>query len=536
MASGLTGRRWFLQTTAAASALAFAPMPAFAHSGTPQGHAGPRFGEPTPFNAETLALRAARLAEQPFEMRRSPAPEITAQIDYRAHGGVQYRRDQALFAEAGGSYPITFFPLGQYFPRPIRVNAVDAGASSPVNYDPSLFEIPADNIIATLPRDAGFAGFRIHESRSRSDWRTQDWAAFLGASYFRAIGALGQYGISARGLTVNTATGGPEEFPDFVEYHIEPDGAGENAIRIHALLDGPSVTGAYTFDLHRGDGVTMDISARVFLRRDVERLGFAPLTSMYWYSERNPDGTQDWRPEIHDSDGLALWTGSGERIWRPLNNPETVVTSSFQDAAPKGFGLIQRDRDFEHYLDGVNYHLRPTLWVEPRGDWGKGSVQLIEIPTDDEIHDNIVAQWTPETSARKGSEFSFGYRLHWVDQEPYPAHAFARVTSTRSGRGGEPGQPRPEGATRYVVDFDGGPLNAELPQDTVEAHVVALGGKVLRARGEPVPGTDRWRLVTDIAPDAPAPVEIRGYLSQGGEPLTETWLHQDRPATAIRGG
>ncbi|MFX4223601.1 MAG: glucan biosynthesis protein [Thalassobaculum sp.] len=223
-------------------------------------------------------------------------------------------------------------------------------------------------------------------------------------------------------------------------------------------------------------------------------------------------------------------------MWRPLNNPETVVTSSFVDSDPKGFGLLQRDRNFENYLDGVNYHLRPSLWVEPRGDWGKGAVQLIEIPTDDEIHDNIVAQWVPDAPATEGAEFAFAYRLHWVDRDPYPAADIARATATRAGRGGEPGQPRPDGATRYVVDFAGGDLRGDLDPEAVAATVEAGGGTVLRARGERVPGTDRWRLVTDIAPEGVEPVELRAYLHRDGTPLTETWLHQHRPASYRRGG
>ncbi|WP_420564530.1 glucan biosynthesis protein [Thalassobaculum sp.] len=532
MNSRSNDRRWFLRTTAAASVMALTPLPSLALAGM---H-GPDFGKSTPFDAETLVRRAAEMAKQPFTQRQSPAPEITPAIDYQTHGAVRYDRDKALFGKAGGSFPVTFFPLGTYFPRPVSIHAVSGGASAPVLYAPELFDIPEGNLIGQLPRDAGFAGFRIHEDRDRDDWRTQDWAAFLGASYFRAIGALGQYGISARGITINTATAGPEEFPDFTEFHFEPDAGGPNGMRVHALLDGPSVTGAYSFDLHRDTGVLMEISARIFLRQDVERLGIAPLTSMYWYSERKTDDAPDWRPEVHDSDGLAIWSGSGERIWRPLNNPETVVTSSFQEATLKGFGLLQRDREFEHYLDGVNYHLRPSLWVEPLGDWGAGSVQLVEIPTDDEIHDNIVAQWTPAAPASKGSDYAFRYRLHWVDEEPYPTRNVAQAVATRAGRGGEPGQPRPEGATRYVVDFDGGPLRPDLTEDEITAKVEAKAGKILRARGEPVPHTERWRMVLDVLPDGPDPVEIRGYLERDGEPLTETWLHQHRPGSELRGG
>jgi len=526
MPAATAKRRQILKSLAATSLLGLAPAgAALARRQT----MGPALVEAVDFSPNMMVERAALLAEMPFVPRRKPAPEITSQIDYDAHGAIRYDRDQALFADGPGNFPITFFALGAFFPRPVRTYAVDGAVTAEVVYDPSLFRVPADNIANQLPSDAGFAGFRIHEDRTSADWRKLDWAAFLGASYFRAIGALHQYGISARGVTVNTATGQPEEFPDFIEFHFDPRPDNPGWIRIHALLDGPSITGAYTFDLHRGEGVTMDVNARLFVRRDIERLGLAPLTSMYWYSERNPHGAQDWRPEVHDSDGLALHTGGGERIWRPLNNPERVVTSSFQDSDPTGFGLLQRDRDVEHYLDGVNYHLRPSLWVEPQGNWGDGAVELVEIPTNDEIHDNIVAQWTPARPARKGSEFNLQYRLHWQADQPNPPSAIGRVSATRSGRGGEPGTVRLDGVTRFVVDFEGGPIGPDLDPDAVDAEVSAGGGSVVSAKAEAVPGTDRWRLVTDIEPAGTAPVEIRGFLAKDGEPLTETWLFQHRP-------
>ena len=208
---------------------------------------------------------------------------------------------------------------------------------------------------------------------------------------------------------------------------------------VYALLDGPSVTGAYRFDMTRGAGVLMDIEHTLHLRKDVTRLGVAPLTTMYWYSETAKDTGIDWRPEVHDSDGLSLWTGSGERLWRALNNPDRTTASAFADQSPKGYGTIQRDRVFDHYIDGVYYDKRPSVWVEPQGDWGKGSVQLVEIPTDDEIHDNVVAMWVPAEPATGWQvlRVQVSYALARRGTVPAAARQMCRDTA-RSGRPARP--------------------------------------------------------------------------------------------------
>ncbi len=486
-------------------------------------------GPATPFDFETLVERARRLAGTAYQAPRHPLPEVVQQIDYDAAGKIHYRRDHALFAEGPGAYPATFFPLGQNFPSRVRMFAVEQGQAQEILYSPDTFDMPADSVARQLPPDAGFAGFRLHESRTRDDWRTQDWAAFLGASYFRAIGALGQYGLSARGIAVDTAMPKPEEFPDFVEFYLQPLPNDPSSIMVHALLDGPSIAGAYAFTLQRGAGVVMEVDARLFLRRDIARLGIAPLTSMFWFSESNRHAAFDWRPEVHDSDGLAIWSGGGERIWRPLNNPETVVTSSFLDRNPRGFGLLQRDRSFEHYLDGVNYHLRPSLWVEPLGEWGEGSVQLVEIPTDDEIHDNIVAYWNPAKPALAGDALAYRYRLHWQGEQPYPSEGLAQFTATRTGRGGAEGTVRPEGVIKYVLEAAGGQLSTLPPDAVVAFDITASTGEIGRSFVEHLPETDRWRLVLDFTPEPGAPAELRAFLHRDGTPLTETWLYQQRP-------
>jgi glucan biosynthesis protein len=297
--------------------------------------------------------------------------------------------------------------------------------------------------------------------------------AFLGGSYFRAIGELFQYGLSARGLAVDTAVHGKiEEFPDFTHVYFETPQAGSDTVVVCALLDGASVSGAFRFTMRRAKAVIIDVEKALYLREDIDRLGIAPLTSMYWYSEKAKPSAIDWRPEIHDSDGLALWTGTGERIWRPLNNPPRTITSAFSDENPKGFGLLQRDRAFDHYLDGVYYDRRPSLWVEPQGSWGKGSVQLVEIPTDDEIHDNIVAMWVPAEAARAGQSMELRYRTTWSAEEPFPT-PLARVLATRLGNGGQAGTQRPKGVRKFMVEFKGEPLTrlakGEIPKPVLWA-------------------------------------------------------------------
>jgi glucans biosynthesis protein len=251
---------------------------------------------------------------------------------------------------------------------------------------------------------------------------------------------------------------------------------------------------------------------------------------MYWYSETMKAKAVDWRPEVHDSDGLALWTGGGERIWRPLNNPARTLVSAFSDENPRGFGLLQRDRAFDHYMDGVYYERRPSLWVEPLGAWGKGAVQLIEIPTDDEIHDNIVVAWVPAEPARAGQRLSLSYRLHWLADEPYRA-PLARCRATRLGNGGQPGLPRPKGVRKFMVEF-AGPTLEQLPFGVKpEAVLWASRGTFSYVFTEAVPNDvpGHWRAQFDLTVDGTDPVEMRLFLRNGTEILSETWLYQYHP-------
>ncbi len=515
-----------MKAVAAAAALG---LPDAAKAGSSD--QGFKLGPPNPFSFDLLKERARHLAQRPYAPPPRPAPEIVAKIDYEAWGKIAFNPDEALYAKGPGRFPVCFFHLGMYFPKSVAMHVVEGGQAREIIYDPGMFDMPEDSPARQLPKGAGFAGLRVQEARDATlDWRRNDWVAFLGADYFRAIGELHQYGISCRAVALDVAVPDKsEEFPEFTEFYIDESGP-RDGLTLYALLEGPSIVGACKYAMTRGAGVVMDVEQMFCLRRDIARFGIAPLTSMYWFSETLKPTAVDWRPEVHDSDGLAMWTGGGERLWRPLNNPPQITASSFLDESPRGFGLMQRDRNFDHYLDGVFYDRRPSLWVEPKGDWGKGAIQLVEIPTDDEINDNIVAMWVADAAARGGQEINIAYRLYWLADQPFPMQ-LARCVASRLGNGGQPGKPRPKGVRKFMVEFLGGPL-AALPYGVKpEAVLWASRGTFSYVFTEPVPDAvpGHWRAQFDLTVTGSEPVEMRLFLRSAGRVLSETWIFQYHP-------
>jgi glucans biosynthesis protein len=498
-----------------AAALALAASPALAEVASV---AGPPLGPPAPFSFDRLKARAARSARQAYV---PTAASPLADVDYDAIGQITYRPDKTLWGGRHGDAAVRFFHLQRYAKRPVKIYAVDGGQAREVLYSEALFDVRDPGLARRLAGVAnGFAGFRAMQPG-----RESDWLAFQGASYFRSADPFDQYGLSARGLAIDTATAGPESFPDFTAFWLERDASGD--LTVYATLEGEAVAGAYRIANRRGPkGLVQDIESALFFRKPVARLGIAPLTSMFWYGAGGAPGGRDWRPQIHDSDGLAIWTGAGERIWRPLVDPPRVVVNSFADHGPRGFGLLQRDRVFDHYQDdGVFYDRRPSAWVEPIGDWGPGAVELAEIPTDDETNDNIVAFWTPAAPVRAGEAMDLRYRLYWGDEEPSPPDV-ARVVATRIGQGGRPGQPRPPHVKKLVVDFEGETLGGLTRDSGVEPVVNVERGRIEDAAAYPIAGTSRWRLMLDVTVLNPDSADLRAYLGRNGAALSETWSYQ----------
>ena len=482
-------------------------------------------GAPAPFDYAGLKGQARALAARPYQPPTMAIPASVKALDWDRYQSIRFRPDHELWHDQPTEFTARFFHLGLYFEHPVRIHEVVAGEAREIAYGADMFDHRKSGLEGTaLPAELGFAGFRLLH---RSD-PERDIAAFLGASYFRAVGAEKQYGISARGLAVDTGMDRPEEFPRFTDFWLERPRKGTGRVSVYALLDSESIAGAYRIDIASGPTLSMDVDAALYPRRTIERLGIAPLTSMYQNGENDRRMAHDWRPEIHDSDGLALWTGGGERIWRPLENPERLRFNAYLDNDPRGFGLMQRDRNFDHYQDdGAFYDRRPSLWVEPRNGWGRGSVQLVEIPTRDETFDNIVAFWNPEKPPSAGQELLYSYRLHWGARTPGEPE-LAHVVATHTGAGGVIGRPRKYYSRRFVIDFAGGALSKLAAKSNVEPVITASRGEVEIASARPLAAVSGYRVMFDLKPtdDRAEPVTLRAYLRLREAPLSETWLYQ----------
>lgn len=485
---------------------------------------GDRRGEAQPFSFERLIQRARDMAQKAFEPRPQVPAEL-ARLNYDQHRQIRFRPEHSVWAGEPG-YQLQFFHPGSYFREPVHVYVVRDGQAREILYDSALFDFGPNRIEEHLKSDMGFAGFRVHYPLNGTA-ELDDLLVFLGASYFRALARGSRYGLSARGLALNTGLGRPEEFPTFTHFWVERPQQAFEPLVIYALLDSPSVVGAYRFDVAPRERTIMDVDASLFFRADVQQVGIAPLTSMFYFGDNDRLAVDDWRPQVHDSQGLSVWRGSGELTWRPLVNPTDLRLSVFEEDNPRGFGLLQRDRNFASYEDlDARYELRPHLWVEPKGAWGKGSVRLIEIPTPDETHDNIVAFWTPAAPVTAGQELRFSYRLIWSLQEPMGV-GISSVLGTRVGIAGGPTAPeRISDSRRLVVDF--GPVGSDaLPAGARPEVVLECGnGTCSPALLERNDVTGGWRVTIEVKPEAADGVELRSLLTFNGRQISETWLYR----------
>jgi glucans biosynthesis protein len=507
-------RRGFLLGTATLVAV---PAGAFAEPGLPEGRA---------FSFDILAAEMQARAREPFVPAVKPEG-FTGALTYDTWRHIVFRDDAARWTGPGMMFRLGAFHTGWLYGEPVRLYDVSGGTVQAMPFTTADFRYNGPLAGRVPPADLpGVAGFRLNFPLNRPDV-FDELVAFLGASYFRALGQGSAYGLSARGLALNTATGTAEEFPRFTAFYLQRPAPGALEVALSAALDSPSVTGAYRFVIRPGRETQMEVTARLFFRADVEEIGIAPLTSMFLYDEKNRTAFDDYRPRVHDSNGLRMVEADGSVLWRPLNNPATLANSVF--AGPKTrFGLHQRGRDFRDYQDaGAHYERRPSLDVEPLEDWGPGSVRLVEIPTDKEVNDNIVAFWVPEgRGARAGEARAFRYRLHWGNLDAAAPDALAEVTSFKAGHAGVSGVEHPEDARKFVVDFAGPPL-ADLPSDAeISAVITHSAGEILSQTLERVDDIGIWRLVIDLAAPGSPIVELSAHLAGFGRKLTETWLYQ----------
>ena len=484
--------------------------------------AAPRVALP-PFTFAAVERLAQDRASKPYRNRSTKLPDAIAKLTYDEYHDIRFQRTSSLWYDRA-LFEVQFFHRGFNFDRRVNIAEVSGGVSRPVLYNPAMFDFGPRVPKIAFPADLGFAGFRIHYPLNTPAYK-DELLVFLGATYFRVLGRNQVYGLSARGLAIDTGAASGEEFPYFTDFWLLKPEPTARTMTIYALLDSPGITGAYQFDVRPGTTTQVQVTAELYPRRQIAKLGIAPLTSMFLYGENSGNHRfDDYRPEVHDSDGLMTERGTGEWMWRPLVNPKELRVNRFMDEHPRGFGLVQRDRDFNHYQDNdAHYERRPSYFVEPLGDWGKGGVELVEIPSDEEIHDNVVAFWVPEAPVQPQKSMTFSYLLsaytgttQWPPGGKVIATHFARVVN---------GTTVVPGVRRVIVDFAGGDLDTLAGAQPIQAAASATGGEIDDIRVERLVANGVWRVSMRMKTNGDKPVDLRCYLTLYGEALTETWTY-----------
>lgn len=467
------------------------------------------------FTRDTVMQLAKRLAT---ESRVSPQIDGNSplrELSYDQYRDIRVNPESVLWRNDQVSLRIELLPAGFLFQTPVIVSVVEGGVARDLKATPATFVLgpsvarPLAGLVLPL------SGFRVRSRiNSRSVW--DEFLVFQGASYFRAVSRNGIYGLSARGLALKTAHPTGEEFPAFTHFWVERPATNASGIVIHALLESPSTTGAYRFSVVPGTETVMDVDLTLFPRVALESVGIAPLTSMFLFDESNRARIDDFRDEVHDSDGLQIVLDSGEQTWRPLANPMQLQVSSFTSVAPRAFGLVQRSRRASDYQDlEAQYERRPSAWIEPTSEWGAGAVELVEIPSDSETNDNIIAFWRPKQSIPAGKPWHSSYRIRWSSQ-PRLTPSLGKAVVTRSG-------PSLDGKRRlFVIDFAGAGKSA----DGLKIDAGTSAGRLSNPVLQPTVTARGVRASFELSPGDATVAELRLRLLKGNRPVTETWLYR----------
>jgi glucans biosynthesis protein len=488
-----------------------------AASSDPVPSTAPKISASTAFDAATVRNLAREMAQKPWQAADNTLPDVLGNLKYSGYQTLRFDKSKALWRGDGAKFTVEFFHRGFLYKDRVDILEVVDGQARPIHYSSDMFDL--SKIDPKPDGDLGFAGFRVYYPLNRPDVM-DEICVFLGASYFRAVARGQGYGLSARGLAIKTGDPGGEEFPLFRRFWLERPAKGSDVMVIHALLDSQSATAAFRFTIRPGAETAMDTEMVLYPRTELAQAGLAPMTSMFFFDANNRSGFDDYRAAVHDSHGLAMLTGKGERIWRSLNNPHTLQISAFQDASPRGFSLVQRERDFFDYEDlEADYEKRPSLWVEPIGDWGEGSVMLVELPSDREVNDNVVAFWRPRDKFVAKGEYFLSYRLHWC-WEPAEDPALAKVAQMRCGLTFD------QKDRQFVIDFAGGALKGRAENQPPAIDLHSNKGQLQNATLQPMPGGLAWRLSFQLVTGGEKVIELNARLLDSGQPITESWTYR----------
>ena len=483
------------------------------------GSFAPARAQTGPFDRSSVRQLARDAATKPYKAPDTKLPDNLKDLDYDHYRQIRFLPDHALWHGDKLPFEVQFFHRGFFYAPRVDIYEVANGQATKIAYRVDDFAF-GSNAPPGPGNDLGFAGFRIHAPINRPDYY-DEVCVFLGASYFRAVAKGEIYGLSARGLAINTGEAKGEEFPLFKTFWIEKPAANANSVVVHALLDSESTTAAYRFTIRPGDTTVFDVEMAIYPRVPLDHAGLAPMTSMFFFGSNDRIGVDDFRPSVHDSDGMAVYNGRGEQLWRPLSNPRDLQISTFADLNTRGFGLMQRQKNFFAYEDlESNFEKRPSLWAEPIGDWGEGSVQLIEIPTREEIHDNIASFWRPKNPLQAKAEHTYTYRLHWGPDTP-KASSLARFSRTGVGAKGED-------VRIFVLDAIGERLKSVDPKN-IKGNVSAEKAEISNIVTQPNPAIGGWRLSFEIAVKEKVPIELRASLAEGNDAISEVWVYRWTP-------
>lgn len=501
-------RRQLLRGSVAVSAAAVLPRAADAQSGTA-----------LTFSPSYVRELARALATKPFAAPDEKLPEALKNLNYDQYRSIRFAPEKALWRAEKLPFEVQFFHRGFFYKNRVDIFQVADRSVTPVSYRRDDFSF-GEGLGQWPDADLGFAGFRIHAPINKPDYY-DELCVFLGASYFRAVAKGQTYGLSARGLAIDTGESKGEEFPVFKAFWLEKPAPNASSMVVHALLDSKSAAASYRFTIRPGQTTVFDVEMALYPRVDLEHAGLAPMTSMFFFGPNDRKDFDDFRPAVHDSDGLSIFNGRGEQLWRPLNNPHDLQVSSFTDVNPGGFGLMQRERNYLAYQDlESSFETRPSLWFEPIGDWGEGAVKLFEIPTKEEVHDNIAALWQPKQPLTAKSEHIFTYRLHWGADAPR-ADALARFTRTGIGSRGDDSK-------LFVLELTGDRLKGVDPK-TIKGVVTAEKADISNIVTQPNPVTGGWRLSFQCSVKGQASIELRAFLAQNDAPVSEVWIYRWTP-------
>jgi glucans biosynthesis protein len=475
-----------------------------------------------PISREALLAYAREVSRVPHQPPRNEVPRALTQLNLDQYRQIRMKPEQRIWAGENRGFTLDLLPTGNVFTHPVTIRTVDGGIIRDNRFAGDQYHFGQ---VPPLPAEAvvPYSGFRAFTALN-GDTPTDEALVFQGASLFRALAKGQVFGIMARALTLNVAEAQGEEYSAFRHFWIERPGPGAASIVVHALLDSDSVTGLYRFSVRPGDSTVCDVEVTLFPRVDLQHVGIAPMTANFLFAPNDRTNVDDVRGGVHEAKGLQIWNGNGEWIWRPVTNPETLQVSAFVDQNPRGFGLLQRDRRFEAFNDlDARFERRPSVWIEPLGEWGQGQVQLVEIPVNDEMNRNILAYWRPRTPLARGAEHFFTYRMHWCWSPPERA-PFAFVTSTRTGRAQGGGRRR-----RFLVDFSSEEFADPARGSGLRVNLTHQRGRVGAIDGRLVPELRLYRVTFDLDPETSNQVELRLVLERDGQAQSETWLYRWTP-------